>query len=360
MATDAEAYFSQSYGEAREAFLAACAGKAIEVESIRHPDETAPDGGGLYTDVAWTGPEKPNLLVGVSSGTHGLEGFCGSACQAGMLREGVFDSLPDGVAVMLVHAMNPYGFAHLRRVNEDNVDLNRNFVDHEAGHYPDSSAYSEIHALVAPPDFGEKREEWAAATMAWIADHGLEKFQAAVSGGQYEHPDGLFYGGRAPVWSNRTWTGLVRDRMAGIPRVRLIDIHTGLGPYGHGEKLGLGDGSAVKRARAIWGDDVTDLQAGASVSAIVTGDVSTPVYDILPAAGTEPTAMALEFGTTDPVSVLGALQVDNWLHMHGGMAKPGAAEAKREVRDAFYADRADWKRSVFAQAKTAVEQALKA
>ena len=65
----------------------------------------------------------------IISETHGVEGFCGSGCQVGFLVERVYEGLPKTVGVALVHALNPYGFAWLRRVNEDNVDLNRNFRD---------------------------------------------------------------------------------------------------------------------------------------------------------------------------------------------------------------------------------------
>ena len=42
----------------------------------------------------------------------------------------------------MIHALNPFGFAHLRRANEDNVDLNRNFVDHEGGNYPENDLFA--------------------------------------------------------------------------------------------------------------------------------------------------------------------------------------------------------------------------
>ena len=66
------------------------------------------------------------------SGTHGVEGYCGSGIQIGFLKEGLFAELPDDMSVVLLHAMNPYGFSNDRRVNEDNVDLNRNFLDFAA------------------------------------------------------------------------------------------------------------------------------------------------------------------------------------------------------------------------------------
>ena len=65
----------------------------------------------------------------ISSGIHGVEGFFGSAVQLAFL-----DSLPPnwqpppGTKFILLHALNPFGFAWRRRFNEENVDLNRNFL----------------------------------------------------------------------------------------------------------------------------------------------------------------------------------------------------------------------------------------
>ena len=49
----------------------------------------------------------------------------------------------------MVHAINPHGFAWSRRVTEDNVDLNRNFVDH-AQPYPSNPGYEELRAAICP------------------------------------------------------------------------------------------------------------------------------------------------------------------------------------------------------------------
>ena len=353
-------YFSENYPQARVAFLDACTAAGARISGHRHPTVTAPDGSPLFTDLARFGPASPDRLVVISSGTHGVEGFCGSGCQTGLVREGLAARLPADTGVLLVHALNPYGFAHLRRVNEDNIDLNRNFVDHDRPH-PDSSAYAAVHALVAPADLGDRREDWAARTRTWIAEHGLATFQAAVTGGQYAYPDGLFYGGQVPSWSNRTWRRIIHEEMTTAHEVRLIDVHTGLGPFGHGEKLGLGATAAVRRAREIWGPDVTDLQAGASVSAVVSGDVGLPLFEILEAAGVSASGIALEYGTRQPVTVLAALQLDNWLCIHGDPASAQGAEIKRALLDAFYPggpERDDWTSMVFRQAVEATDRAL--
>ena len=124
---NASQYFRPTYAAAREAFRTAAAARGLKVESHRNPTEGA-EGEELTTDVALLGPADARRLMIVVSGTHGAEGFCGSGIQVGWLAAD--QPLPADTAILFVHALNPYGFSHVRRVTEDNVDLNRNFVDH--------------------------------------------------------------------------------------------------------------------------------------------------------------------------------------------------------------------------------------
>lgn len=187
----------------------------------------------------------------------------------------------------------------------------------------------------------------------------MDAFRAGVSQGQYRHADGLFYGGRAPAWSNATFRRIIQEESRGAGEVRLIDIHTGLGPFGHGEIMGLGDAPSVARARAIWGDKVTDLGGGAAVSAAVSGDIGLAFFSEAGTAGPA-AAIALEFGTRDPAAVLAALRIDNWLHRHAGESHPEADRCRAEMAAAFYPDDAAWQEAVAAQARDAVLRALAA
>src|SRR5205814_8455032 len=89
----------------------------------------AENGVELTIDVAVLGVKDPTWSLIVSSGLHGVEGFFGSALQTAYVRQvrrqDVFDSKGQ---LVLIHAINPFGFFALRRVNEDNIDLNRNFL----------------------------------------------------------------------------------------------------------------------------------------------------------------------------------------------------------------------------------------
>ena len=351
-------HFAQSYAEARDKFLAAAAGRGARIFRHVHPSERGARGEELSIDVAEIGDERSPAMLLLSSGTHGVEGFCGSGCQVALLSDDAFVEAAErsGVAVLMLHALNPYGFSHLRRANEDNADLNRNFVDFAAPR-PPASAYAEIHPLLLPAAWPPPADS-EAKLHGWIKLHGEKAFQAAVSGGQYTHPDGMFYGGSHPSWSNACLRSVLRARVGHRRRLGWIDFHTGLGPRGHGEKIysGRNDPAAIARTKAWWGDDVTSFFDGSSTSAHVTGILSDAAAKECP--DTEMTAMALEYGTYPLEHTLQALRAEAWLYNHPDALAGERDAIKRGLRDTFYVDADDWKTTVFEQAKAACLRGL--
>lgn len=351
-------HFAQSYTGARAKFIAAASAGGLALERHVNPQARGVDGEELSLDCARLGLAQSERLLVLSSGTHGVEGFCGSGAQVALLQDAGFlaRARASGATVLFVHAVNPYGFSHWGRTNEDNIDLNRNFVDH-ARPQPANAAYAEVHPLLAsvqwPP--GPDNE---AAIARYITERGQFAFQAAVSGGQYGFPDGLFFGGRAPSWSNLTLRKVLAAHRAGTRRLRWIDFHTGLGPYGHGELIQAGrdDDAELARATAVWGDQVKSIYKGTSVSARLEGLLVFAAYDELPRA--ELTGCAIEFGTLPVMQVLQALRAENWLRRHPGAPQTERSALRRQVRDAFYCDADDWKAMVVEQSRAVTLQAL--
>ena len=86
---------------------------------------SGPAGESLSIDTALLGNPSPENVVIVSSGLHGVEGFFGSAVQLAFIEQhSARRGLPSNAAIILIHALNPFGFAWRRRWNENNVDLN--------------------------------------------------------------------------------------------------------------------------------------------------------------------------------------------------------------------------------------------
>lgn len=332
------------YATARRRFIDAATAAGASLHHHPLPDR-GPAGEDLVIDVAVLGaPDAPTAVL-VVSGTHGVEGFAGSLCQSAWLEDHAVTLPPADVAMVFVHAINPYGFAWVRRVNEGNVDLNRNFVDFDD--LPENEGYEEIAEALAPAAWsGPERESADAALLDLLTTKGLGPVQEAISAGQYRHPDGLFYGGTAPTRSHEVLHEIITDHLGGKERVAVLDLHTGLGPWAEVELITpeVPGTPAYDRAISWWGGQVASNTAGKSVSSPLSGEWLNRLDDWLD--GVEVTQVALEWGTVDAVTVLQALRADNWLHVHGDPTGPDAPAIKAELRAAFAPDDPAWAAAV--------------
>ena len=352
--------FASSYARARVQFLEAAAAGGLAIESHAHP-LAGRDGEALAMDVARDGPADAEKLLIVSSACHGVEGYCGSGVQVFALHDDAWreQARAAGVVVLYVHALNPYGFSHLRRTTHENVDLNRNFQDF-SNPLPVNAGYREIAPLLLPQEWPPNAENQA-AVQHYLATKGEAAWQAAVSGGQYEFEGGMFYGGQAPTWSNLTLRSVLRAHGSAARRIAWIDLHTGLGESGLGERIyaGRDDSKAMARARAWWNPDgatpITSFYDGTSTSALLTGLMWTAIYDECPQA--EYTGIALEYGTLPILQMLQALRAEHWLHQHPEAPAEQAAQIKADTLAAFYTDTDAWRGQVISQARQALFQA---
>ena len=350
--------FAPSYREARAGFLAAAEAAGAALHAEVHP-LLGRDGETLALDVAWDGPRDAADVLVVSSGCHGIEGYCGSGVQRALLADADFraEARRAGIAVVHLHALNPYGFSWWRRVTQENVDLNRNFHDF-AQPLPENRGYEELAPWIVPPTWPPS-DAVTAALADWTAAHGERALQAAVTAGQHSHPEGLFYGGRNPTWSNVALRHVLREQFARARRIAWIDVHTGLGPSGVGERIFAGraaDTAALARCRAWWGG-VTSVYDGTSSSALLTGMMFGAIYDECPQA--EYTGMALEYGTEPMAVVMQALRADQWLENHPEADEATRTQIKRAVFAAFFVDTPQWQARILAQGAADARAALR-
>ncbi len=299
-------FFADSYQDARTKFLDAVTGSgAALLERHRNPTR-GPDGSELFTDVAWIGPAEARKLLVLNSATHGIEGYCGSGCQAGWLGKGHFarDAAPD-TAVLLIHAINPHGFAWGRRVTEENVDLNRNFLDHARPH-PKNADYETLAHHINPREWTP--DSLAQADAAIARHYGLAKadfLPAAVHGGQY------------------------MNRFRGRRNIELAQS---------------------------WFDEVSTVPASGATWHVPSGLLALALDEGVPQATTVP--MVIEFGTHEVNAVLKAIRADNWLHCHGKVDSPQGREIKAFMREMFYPALPEWKLMVFSRSNDVIRQAL--
>jgi hypothetical protein len=350
------ALFPQDYREARSRFLQQARAAGGMLEELRNPAQ-APDGNPTFTDLSWHGPSDAEGVLVLISGTHGVEGFPGTAAQLAWLEAG---RRPERVAVLLVHALNPHGYAWIRRVTEGNVDLNRNFVDHDQP-YPENPGYEELFPALCPRTWdAETVARCDAEIDAFAERHGAHALQRAISGGQYRHPDGIFFGGHTPTWSRRTLERIVDRALAKARTVAVVDVHTGLGPYAHGERIVLHDpeGANYACAKAAWDGDVASPFLGDSVATELSGTSLEAIERRL--ADRTVIATALEFGTVPSPEVRRALRGDNWLHMHapeGTLESETGQAIKAELQRVFAPAADDWRGPVIDRTLETLDQA---
>ncbi len=345
-----------TYDECRARFRRAA--ELRGVEATAHPIAArGPDEQRLTIDTCWSGDERPHTALVVMSGTHGVEGFIGSALQCELLDR---LAVPTGTAVLFVHAVNPWGMAWWRRQNESNVDLNRNWRRDQVEPVH-NEAYDQLHPI-ACPDTAELPpvEPMFDAAMALVAERGLEWVRDGISAGQYRHPDGLHFGGDRTEASTAILEALVTERLSGVGRLLTVDLHTGHGPWG--EVVSLCDqppDSPQHRflTRAFHGFTVeATVGNDEATTGLKAGQLANGFADVL--GGTTSYATSIEFGTVTDEQQLAATYAEQWVHRHGDRTRPDHAAAVWAYRCCFTPDDEDWTRQCLDAGRRVLDDAV--
>jgi hypothetical protein len=240
--------------------------------------------------------------------------------------------------------------AWLRRANENNVDLNRNF---EAdGNYSDAPPiYAHADALLnpkSPPRF----DFYLVKALALVARHGMTAAKQAVAGGQYEFPRGLFFGGKKLQQGPELYLAFLKQSLAHATRIRAIDVHTGLGR--RGEDLALVEPEYDAAARRLYGKKVPPLDPERNPAYLSRGALGPAVARATPAADT--LFVTQEFGTRGPIAALHALREENrWTHFGAGTLNH---LSKRALKETFCPDDESWRAAVLARGRAFIVRAL--
>lgn len=335
--------FSQRYAGARDKFVSSVETSSIveRFNNIAHPLK-GPKNEKLFCDIVWAGNPKAKKILVLVSGLHGVEGGVGSAIQSDFVSR--HRRLPPDVCVVMVHALNPWGFAWASRNDNDGIDINRNFVDFD-GKLPDSSAALKIWQTLNKNNTDS------------IGNH-RELFDT-LSQGQYQQRDILYYGGNKVSWSRE-----VIEQLAGqikpekCDQIVVIDIHSGLGPYGYGELIcdHPPKSNATKIARSLFGATVTEPALGTSSSGVKHG-----LHDYFwHAQGDHVCFLTLEFGSFGNSEMLRVLHADHQLQQSGKVdwSDQTTLDIKHAVQDFFCPDQTQWQELVLFRGRQVIEMAL--
>ena len=307
------------------------------------------------------GAQTPERAVVVSSGLHGVEGFVGSAIQLAWLRrlgDGAV-TIPADTRVVLLHGLNPYGFAWRRRVNERNVDLNRNFLDAGESYRGVPPGYELVHGLLNPPGAPGRLDPFPFRAGWAICRHGFRTLATAVAAGQYDHPDGLFFGGLEPEESTRLVQAHYDDWIGTAANIVHLDLHSGLGRWGRAQLIIEPDQAAHADWYRAAFRPVRTVLAGEDAPYSARGTLGKWLARHVGTARRCRTAV-VEFGTYSQVRVLAALRAEQAILRVGNRGSPRAVAATRTLMDCFCPNDIGWRQTTVQVGGRLVEQALAA
>lgn len=347
-------FFSHDYFTARARFREKVEKAKGRLQSLEI-EAKGPNAEPLTIDIAWFGASQPRRVLLHSAGLHGVEGFPGSAIQLQFLNDGI-PSIPEDAAIGLVHILNPYGMVWLRRVNENNVDLYRNFLSPDEDYKDAPPGYEKLDTFLNPArpptqDFFYLKAGWL------VVRYGMSRLKQAVAGGQYEYPLGLFFGGKQLEEGPQKFQTYIAEHLAVVERLMVIDVHTGLGPFGFDTLLveAYWENSPLyNEMRNAFGERVSPMDTDRSIAYRIRGAYDHMFPRVLPQ--TTVYVVAQEFGTYNPVKVLHALREENrWHHFGGGSIDH---PAKRRLKHVFSPDNDSWRQTILSRGKELLNQAL--
>ncbi len=366
-------FIPASYDDARGRLVAAITRLGWNHET-RPLSVDGPNGAKLYFDVAVSTPAGASPTLVLSSGLHGVEGFLGSAVQLRQLEHWARNAPPQGVRVVMLHALNPYGYAWLRRWDEGNRDPNRSFLlPGDETSQSDSDLYSRLDPFLNPKSPPSNWEPFMARALYHVLRYGFGPLQNAIASGQYEFPKGLFFGGNGPSELQQILTKELPVWLAGSSRVVHLDFHTGLGKWSKLMMLLDSPLSASQRQ---------DLDDWWSPGAYREPRSDRKVYEATGSFGRWCCATAnihdyifavAEFGTYNPLHMLRVLRAENRSHHWGKTPKRRPSESascadsgellaeskvKADLVEAFCPRSPKWRAQVLARAFDLVERTV--
>jgi hypothetical protein len=329
-------FFSPDYATARDRFRSAAQAAGATLEALAL-DARGPGGETLTIDIARLGAPDARRVLLHTCGLHGVEAFAGSAVQLAALADP--PDRPDGCALVLAHVLNPYGMAWLRRANENNVDLNRNFPTPATSYTGAPELYSRLDPLLNPS--ATSKSGWFRLRLAAAAlRHGMPALTQAIAEGQYDFPRGLFFGGSRLEQGPALYLEWLRNNLSGAEYLFALDLHTGLGRRGQ-ETLFLepgGGATPVAELEGAFNRRILD-PATSRVPYRIHGSLGKALPQSLPRARID--FVLQEIGTRHPLVVLHALREENRFHHYGPAAATHAA--RRALRDALSPPSPGWR-----------------
>lgn len=366
----ARLWFSKSYAEAAGRFAIACQELENSGHKVSHQrlqiGHQGPEAEQLAIDIAVIGSIQSGKVLLSSSGVHGVEGYAGSAIQLSLMDKLAKNPVFDDHAVIIIHAVNPFGMAWWRRFNENNVDLNRNFLrlDEEYSGVPDG--YEDVKNFINPKSIPNKREfAYNLKALLLILRYGFNNLKQAVAEGQYQYPQSIQYGGSKLEKSASLLIEWLQQNLSPVKQIFAIDLHTGLGPSGHDTlliPLQVQHSQSEKFAQLqnLFPGHIELLDANSGVGYEIKGDIHQGLVNRFPEVSW--TYLTQEFGTFKPTKVIRASRDENrWTQWgnHVNLAEAKNHWTRQNLLRMFNPDDAIWQDKIVSRGNIVFDSAVK-
>jgi hypothetical protein len=353
-------YYPVDYESARNDFRILSTGIAseynnVEIDQVSVPSKIDND---LTVDLCYIPAQKDSLnLLIISSGVHGAEGFVGHAVQQLFIRRFLTEELLKNTGVLLIHGVNPFGFKYGRRVTENNVDLNRNSPSTSSLYETVNPGYPEVYDLINPQEKADKstvgNRFFFVKAINEIRKASMPVLRQAVLQGQYQYPEGLYFGGFNPEPQIDSLRNIIGSFSHPYGKILALDLHTG---YGERGKLHFFpnplEGEKREKLEALFEGYTIDW-GNSDDFYTITGDFVSFIGALN--EGKEFYPMLMEYGTLNSQTTMGSLKsihimiLENQGHQHGFASAQDSIEVKSDLLEMYYPISESWRNYVLAQ-----------
>ncbi len=307
---------------------------------------------------------KTESIIVFVSGIHGIEGLIGSTIQTNLLQNYFLENMPSKTDLFFIHLINPSGTKNFRRVNSNNVDLNRNFPTSENSYKTQNLDYLEMNSFLNPQK-PVNTSLWAEVGFLWnslklIFSTGIEPLRRGILRGQYQNDSGVYYGGKQPEPETLTFQKIITSVYNNYSQIMLIDLHSG---YGEKSKLHLFPSTTNPNAKK----DLEKIFRGFPINFgdqknfyQVTGSMTDWVEQKAPPTVSVKT-MVFEYGTMNSQKVWGSLQslysviLENQNHFWGNSSSIDSDKIRNRTFDLYAPQSPEWEKSVHSQTENALD-----
>ncbi|PYZ93065.1 hypothetical protein CR194_07660 [Salipaludibacillus keqinensis] len=358
-------YFSETYEKSREKFR-----KQLNTIKAYWPNATLENyhigsrDQDNTTDILLADAiEEKQHLITITSGEHGIEGYAGSAIMNVFIEKHLPYVNPRTTGIRLVHGVNPWGMRNWRRVSENNVDLNRNYIRDWTS--VDTTATHDVHENMFAPtepmkDLKMHNEKLSLKLATMFTMEELEQFKNTPEG-QHAYPTSIFFGGEESDEPTVKFQNNYFEWIKEYDHLIHLDLHTGGGPK---DELSLNFMEGDRRSEEELKKQI-DHSPVEKVSTSVPGD-STQYFDeklrkLYP--NKQSTVCLFEFGTLEE-SIDGYVQCtqtminENLLYFKGVEKKEDEQKIKKDFRLLFYPEDESWKQQVIDKGRKGLQAVL--